>query len=312
MSYVAFPTVAITPTMGGSIGTCEPFDQQFACHAQDTYDTSTVTSPSRADGAGAHGHCFAPQRTFSYDTIKAEMEKEAEMKRILVVEDEPQIAHFLRRGLTFKGFEVMITSSGEQALEAMQTFTPDLVVLDILLPDMDGYEVCRRLRANYDKALQILMLTAKDELSDKVVGLDSGADDYITKPFVFEELLARIRAALRRVEARTQQTREISVGDLTIDTAARQVWRAGTSIELTMREYDLLELLAQHAGQTLPKELIFERVWGYDNEAGLEIIKVYINYLRTKLNGGGKPDMISTVRGVGYMLKAPPRPLNTA
>ena len=233
------------------------------------------------------------------------------MKRILVVEDEPQIAHFLRRGLTYKGFEVLIAPSGEQALEAMQAFAPDLVVLDILLPDMDGYEVCRRLRASYDTALQILILTAKDDLSDKVVGLDSGADDYMTKPFVFEELLARIRAALRRVEARTRQAQKIRVGDLTIDTAARQVWRAGTSIELTVREFDLLELLAQHAGQVLPKGLIFERIWGYDNKAGLEVIKVYINYLRAKLNEGGKSDMISTVRGVGYMLKAPSGPLNT-
>ncbi len=232
-------------------------------------------------------------------------------KRILVVEDEPQIAHTLRRGLTYKGFEVMIAPSGEQALEAMQAFAPDLVLLDILLPDMDGYEVCRHLRADQDKALQILILTAKDELSDKIIGLDSGADDYITKPFVFEELLARIRAALRRVEATTKQTREIRVGDLTIDTAARQVWRAAAPIELTTREYDLLELLAQHAGQVLSKELIFERIWGYDNEAGLEIIKVYINYLRAKLNRGGQPDMISTVRGVGYRLKAPSGPLNT-
>jgi DNA-binding response OmpR family regulator len=232
-------------------------------------------------------------------------------KRILVVEDEPQIAHTLRRGLIYKGFEVMIAPSGEQALEAMQEFAPDLVLLDILLPDMDGYDVCRHLRASQDKALQILILTAKDELSDKIIGLDSGADDYITKPFVFEELLARIRAALRRVEATTKQARVIRVGDLTIDTAARQVWRAGTSIELTTREYDLLELLAQNAGQVLPKELIFERIWGYDNEAGLEIIKVYINYLRAKLNRGGQPDMISTVRGVGYRLKAPSGPLNT-
>ncbi len=233
------------------------------------------------------------------------------MKRILLVEDEPQIAHALKRGLIYKGFEVMIAPSGEQALEAMQGFAPDLVILDILLPDMDGYDVCRHLRASQDKALQILILTAKDELSDKIIGLDSGADDYITKPFVFEELLARIRAALRRVDARTKQTREIRVGDLTIDTAARQVWRAGTPIELTMREYDLLELLAQHAGQVLSKELIFERIWGYDNEAGLEIIKVYINYLRAKLNRGGQPDMISTVRGIGYRLKAPSGPLNT-
>jgi two-component system, OmpR family, response regulator MprA len=233
------------------------------------------------------------------------------MKRILVVEDEVTIAHFLKRGLTYKGFEVLIAWNGEEALTAVRTFSPDLVVLDVMLPDIDGREVCRRLRAVGDTMLPILILTAKDALSDKVIGLDSGADDYITKPFVFEELLARIRAALRRVEARTKQAREFRVGDLIIDIAAHQVWRADTLIELTMREYDLLELLAQHAGQALPRELIFERVWGYDNEVGQEIIKVYINYLRTKLNAGGKSDMIVTVRGVGYMLKPSSRPLNT-
>jgi two-component system response regulator MprA len=151
--------------------------------------------------------------------------------------------------------------------------------------------------------LPILMLTAKDDLPDKIAGLESGADDYITKPFAFEELLARIRAALRRVEDRFQHSREIQVGSLVIDTAARQVWRDGTLIELTMREYDLLELLAQHAGQVLTKEVIFERIWGYDNEAGMEIIKVYINYIRSKLNAGGKTDLIHSVRGVGYILK---------
>lgn len=230
-------------------------------------------------------------------------------KRILVVEDEQNIANFLKRGLTYKGFRVMVASCGEQALQVAQTFLPDLVVLDIMLPDINGYEVCQRLRAGNGDELQILMLTAKDELSDKVIGLDSGADDYVTKPFVFEELLARIRAHLRRIEAKTRHIQEIVVGDLVIDTAARQVSRAGEVIELTMREYDLLEMLAQNAGQVLPKEVIFERIWGYDNEAGLEIIKVYINYLRTRLNAGGKPDMIFTVRGVGYMLKPPSSPL---
>jgi DNA-binding response OmpR family regulator len=203
-------------------------------------------------------------------------------KRILVVEDEANIAQFLKRGLTYKGFDVRVAWDGQQALREMQTFAPDLVVLDIMLPGMDGYEVCRRLRARSDDRLQIVILTAKDELSDKVIGLDSGADDYVTKPFVFEELLARIRARLRRSEAKAQRTKEIVVGDLVIDTAARQVCRGGDPVELTTREYDLLELLAQHAGQVLPKEVIFERTWGYDNEAGLEIIKVYINYLRSR------------------------------
>ena len=238
-----------------------------------------------------------------FDYYKELWNKGKQMQRILVVEDEPQITQFLKRGLTFKGFEVIVACNGKQALHAIQDYSPDLMVLDVMLPDIDGCEICRRLRANGDKTLPVLMLTAKDDLSDKIVGLDSGADDYITKPFVFEELLARIRAGLRRLEEKTHLAKEIKVGDLFIDTAARQVWRGDRLLELTAREYDLLELLAQHAGQVLTKEIIFERIWGYDNEAGLDIIKVYINYLRSKLNAGGEPDIIHTVRGVGYILK---------
>ncbi|HZU67248.1 MAG TPA: response regulator transcription factor [Ktedonobacteraceae bacterium] len=226
-----------------------------------------------------------------------------ERKRILIVEDEPQILDLLKRGLGYKGFDVLAAHDGHEALQLFQTTPPDLVILDIKLPDIDGYQVCRYMRATGDESLPILMLTARDELSDKIIGLDSGADDYITKPFAFEELLARIRAGLRRVEAKGRHTSQIIVGDLVIDTAARQVTREGIPIELTMREYDLLELLAQNAGHVLTKDSIFERIWGYDNEAGLDIIKVYINYLRAKLNIGGKRDIIHTVRGVGYMLK---------
>ena len=226
------------------------------------------------------------------------------MKRIMVVDDEPQIVSFLKRGLIYKGFEVVSATGGEQALDLARECPPHLVVLDVMLPDLDGYEVCRRLRAGQDSEVPILMLTARDEVAAKVTGLDSGADDYITKPFAFEELLARIRANLRRVESRQQSSHKIEVRDLTIDSAARQVWRGDRHIELTAHEYDLLELLAQHVGQVLTKEIIFERIWGYDNEAGLEVIKVYINYLRAKLNVDGKPDLIHTVRGVGYVLKA--------
>ena len=234
------------------------------------------------------------------------------MKRILVVEDEPDITHFLKRGLAYKGFEVVVARDGRQALHVLHTHAPDLVLLDIMLPDMDGYEVCQRLRSEGKETLPVLMLTAKDDISDKIIGLDSGADDYITKPFDFEELLARIRASLRRTESITQSNQELQVGDLVIDTSARQVWRGDTLIELTTREYNLLELLVRHSGQVLTKEIIFERIWGYDNEAGLDIIKVYINSLRSKLNAGGKPDIIHTVRGVGYVLKPNPSgPLRT-
>jgi DNA-binding response OmpR family regulator len=224
-------------------------------------------------------------------------------KRILVVEDEQPILQFLHRGLIHKGFETILAVNGEEALKAVHDRAPDLVVLDVMLPDFDGVEVCRYLRSMGNETLPILMLTARDELTDKIAGLNSGADDYITKPFDFEELVARIRAALRRVENTQSLSQIIEVGDLVIDESTHQVTRAGKLIELTRREYDLLELLAQNVGHVLSKERIFERVWGYDNEAGLEVIKVYINYLRVKLNSENQPDLIHAVRGVGYMLK---------
>jgi two-component system response regulator MprA len=231
------------------------------------------------------------------------------MKRILIVEDESEIAHFLKRSLTYKGFEVVVASDGRQALRAIYMYDPDLVLLDVMLPDMDGYEICRRLRREGKETLPILLLTAKDGLADKITGLDSGADDYITKPFAFEELVARIRAGLRRVECSTHARQKLYVGDLVIDTAARQVWRGDTLIDLTTREFNLLALFVSHKGQVLTKEIIFERIWGYDNEAGLDVIKVYINALRKKLNAGGKPDLIHTVRGAGYVLKPQPTEL---
>ncbi|GHO97298.1 DNA-binding response regulator [Reticulibacter mediterranei] len=226
------------------------------------------------------------------------------MKRILVVEDEPCIASALSRGLTFQGFAVQVAASGEAALENMRICPQDLVLLDVMLPDMNGFEVCRRLRDMEDKALPILMLTARDEVKDKITGLDSGADDYITKPFDFDELVARIRAGLRRVMDTQHVTHKLVVNDLVLDTEARQAWRGGKALELTKREYDLLELLMRNNGHVLTKGCIFERVWGYDSEAGLEVIKVYMNYIRAKLNIGGKPDLIHAVRGVGYVLKA--------
>ncbi len=224
-------------------------------------------------------------------------------KQVLVVEDEKRILRFLQRGLAYKGFEVLTAPCGEEALNLASSRHPDLVLLDIMLPDMSGIEVCRALRAAEKGAtLPILMLTAKDERTDKIMGLESGADDYITKPFDFEELVARIRAALRRLES-TRRQGKIAVGDLVIDTATHSVWRGGEPIALTKREYDLLELLAQNAGCVLTKERIFERIWGYDNEAGLEVIKVYIKSLRAKLNIGEKADLLHSIRGVGYLLK---------
>jgi|SwirhisoilCB2_FD_contig_31_18458106_length_978_multi_9_in_0_out_0_1 two-component system response regulator MprA len=226
------------------------------------------------------------------------------MKRILAVDDETPIRSFLKRGLEYKGFDVLEASTGEEALQQLRTSSPDLLLLDVVLPDVDGMTLCRAIREEGYTTLPILMLTAKDEISDKIAGLDDGADDYITKPFDFLELLAHIRAAFRRVEDVAHLDTRIQVGDVSLDTRSRLAWREGQLLELTKKEYDLLELLARNAGQVLTKTRIFERIWGYDNDAGLEVIKVYINYLRAKLNAGGKPDLIQAVRGVGYTLRA--------
>lgn len=222
------------------------------------------------------------------------------MARILVVEDEPDIADFIRRGLALKGYEVAVAATGERALDSARELPPDLVILDLMLPGMDGVEVCRLLRKGSD--VPIIMLTARDSVADKVDGLEAGADDYITKPFVFDELLARVRSALRRRAGPSQEI--LAIGDLTIRPASREVERAGRRIELTAREYELLEFLARNADRVVTKETIFEKVWGYDFEIESDSIKVYVSYLRKKLNAPGEPDLIRSVRGVGYMLKA--------
>ncbi len=224
------------------------------------------------------------------------------MKRILVVEDEPQILHFLQRGLTYEGFDVLLANNGKESLTQAWKHAPDLILLDIILPDMNGLDVCRHLRHEGSVRLPILMLTARDEVADKITGLEYGADDYITKPFDFAELVARIRARLRRVEGNSHQVPKIEAGDIRINTTMRQAWRGERVLELTKREYDLLVLLAQHRGQVLTKGQIFEHVWGYQSETGLEVIKVYINYLRTKLNAAGEHNLIHAVRGIGYTL----------
>jgi DNA-binding response OmpR family regulator len=222
------------------------------------------------------------------------------MARVLVVEDEPNIAEFIRRGLTYKGYEVEVAHTGEEALDLAWERPADLVILDLMLPGIDGIEVCRRLRAAGDVA--IIVLTARDKIDDKVEGLEAGADDYVTKPFAFEELLARVRAALRpRSPAREEV---LKVGDLVIRSASREVHRGDREVRLTAREYDLLEFLARHANTVVSKETIFEKVWGYDYEAESDALKVYISYLRRKLNDEGEPDLIHAVRGVGYILKA--------
>ena len=221
------------------------------------------------------------------------------MARILVVEDEEDIASFIKRGLLLKGYEVAVADDGETALKLFREQVPDLVLLDLMLPDLDGVEVCRRVRAASD--VPVIILTALDSVSHKVEGLEVGADDYVTKPFSFEELIARIRAALRR---KAPGSDDIRVGDLTIRPASREVERDGRQIELTNREYELLEYLARNAGKVMDKRIIFEKVWGYDFEVESDAIKVYVSYLRKKLNGPGERDLIHAVRGVGYILKA--------
>jgi len=222
------------------------------------------------------------------------------MANILIIEDEPDIADFIRRGLSLKGYDVLVAANGEQGLDTAREHPLDLVILDLMLPGMDGVEVCRLLRKEAD--VPIIMLTARDSVADKVDGLEAGADDYITKPFVFDELLARVRSALRRRAGLAQEV--LSVGDISIRPASREVERAGRLIELTAREYELLEFLARNEGKVLTKETIFEKVWGYDFEIESDAIKVYMSYLRKKLNGPGEPDLIHSVRGVGYMLKS--------
>lgn len=221
------------------------------------------------------------------------------MTRILVIEDEEDIASFIRRGLTLKGYEVDVAGTGESGLDLFREQEPDLVVLDLMLPDMDGIQVCERIRATAE--VPVIMLTALDSVGKKVEGLEAGADDYVTKPFAFDELLARIRSALRRQSPKEEH---IKVGDLSIHPASREVERAGRQIELTNREYELLEFLARNAGKVVDKRAIFEKVWGYDFEAESDAIKVYVRYLRRKLNFPGETDLIHAVRSVGYMLKA--------
>ncbi len=219
--------------------------------------------------------------------------------RILVADDDPEIVNFLRKGLIFEGYSVETAYDGAEALDKIKSGEPDLVILDIMMPGIDGLEVARRLRQAGD--IPILMLTAKGTINDRVTGLDSGADDYLVKPFDFDELLARIRALLRRREPKEGEI--IRFSDITLNTATREVKRGSESVELTAQEFDLLQLLMRHPRQVLKREQIYEKVWGYDFSGESNVIEVYIRYLRSKLESGDRPKLIHTVRGVGYVLK---------
>ena len=223
--------------------------------------------------------------------------------RILIIEDDEGILKFLRRGLAYEGYQVEVARDGQTGLIAARDTPPDLVILDLMLPGIDGLEVCRRLRAGGGD-IPILILTAKDSLSDRVIGLDMGADDYMVKPFELDEVLARIRALLRRSQP-TSRPKVMRFSDLSLDTGTRQALRGDRVISLTAKEYELLELFMRHPRQVLTRDVIFDRVWAYDFGGASNIIEVYIRYLRQKLEAEGEDRLLHTVRGVGYVLREP-------
>ena len=223
--------------------------------------------------------------------------------KILVVDDERAVRESLRRALELEGYEIELAVDGREALERLEAEAqPDAVILDVLMPGVDGLEVCRRLRRSGSR-LPVLMLTARDAVENRVAGLDAGADDYVTKPFALEELLARIRALLRRTTNGADEA--LRFADLELNPGTREVRRGGELIDLTRTEFSLLELFLQNARQVLTRSIIFERVWGYDFGYGSNSLDVYVGYLRRKTEAGGKPRLIHTVRGVGYALREP-------
>jgi two-component system, OmpR family, response regulator MprA len=223
--------------------------------------------------------------------------------KILVVDDERAVRESLRRALELEGYDIELAADGLEALQVLEANgepQPDAVILDVLMPAVDGLEVCRRLRRSGNR-VPVLMLTARDEIENRVAGLDAGADDYVTKPFALEELVARVRALLRRTSAGDDEL--LRFGDLELDPGTREVRRGGDPIELTRTEFALLELFMTNPRQVLTRSIIFERVWGYDFGFASNSLDVYIGYLRRKTEAGGKPRLIQTVRGVGYALR---------
>lgn len=220
--------------------------------------------------------------------------------KILVIEDEAKLAHFIELELKYEGYEVKVALDGFNGLTTARETRPDLVILDWMLPGISGLEICRRLRDTQDK-VPIILLTAKDEVSDRVAGLDAGADDYMVKPFSVEELLARVRAHLRRNQE--DDPNQLQFADLKLNRSTREIYRGDRAIELTAKEFDLLEYLLSHPRQVLTRDRILERVWGYDFMGDSNIIEVYVRYLRLKLEANQETRLIQTVRGVGYVLR---------
>ncbi|MCW2872556.1 response regulator transcription factor [Actinacidiphila oryziradicis] len=230
--------------------------------------------------------------------------------RILIVDDEPAVREALRRSLAFEGYEAALAADGLAALEQVGQYQPDAIILDVLMPRMDGLTTARRLRAG-GVTVPILMLTARDTVGDRVTGLDAGADDYLVKPFELDELLARLRALLRRssyasaaLGADEAENDVLSFADLRMDTTTREVSRGGTPVELTRTEYTLLEMFLAHPRQVLTREQILKAVWGFDFEPSSNSLDVYVMYLRRKTEIGSLPRLVHTVRGVGYVLRS--------
>ncbi len=226
----------------------------------------------------------------------------AEPARILVVDDEPAVQHALSRALTLERYEVSLSGDGGDAIERLSGASYDAVILDVSMPVLDGLEVCRRVRESGDRT-PVLMLTAREQVDDRVAGLDAGADDYLVKPFALRELMARVRALLRRADE-TDQEETLRFEDMRLDRLAHEAWRGERSLNLTRTEFLLLELFLRHPKQVLTRSIIFEHVWGYDFGSSSNSLGVYMGYLRRKTEAGDEPRLLHTVRGVGYVLKA--------
>jgi two-component system response regulator MprA len=222
-------------------------------------------------------------------------------QRVLVVDDEPAVREAVRDALQLEGYEVELANDGQAALCEIERLRPDAVVLDVLMPRLDGIQVCHRMRAVGDRT-PILMLTARDAVGDRVAGLDAGADDYLVKPFAREELLARLRALLRRTTTH-EEGAELRFADLSLSPITYEVRRGDRIIELTRTEFLLLELFMRHPRQVLPRSVIFERVWGYDFGESSSALDVYVSYLRRKTEAAGETRLLQTIRGVGYVLR---------